>query len=241
MNTRNQARAVSAPPARLGGRLVPAALLFLSAVASGQIQGPERVDAHEPIVLSSQSDAKAYIWKVPQPAKRIAIDNGKTVHIWAPPGKYDVHLITINVDFKAETFEYKEHFATFQVGKPAPKPDPDVPDIPTPEPTAFKAKVQAAVAKVDPAFKALAPDVAGVYADVAGEAKASPGAWDPATMVAEAKTRISSALPVSGIAGWAGFWPLLAKAFKELKLEPTDLAGHIKAFEDVSQVLKGVK
>ena len=58
-------------------------------------------------------------------------------------------------------------------------------------------------------------------------------------MVNEVKVRNISLLPASNLKGWSEFWPGLGEAFRNLKLKSTDLEGHIKAFKEVAEILKG--
>lgn len=211
--------------------VVAAAFLTLTGSLQGQINVPSTVDVHKPIVVSAANEADVYIWHVPAPAIHLTVDGGKTLHIWAPVGKYDLRLTTIKVAWEDKKVSYDEHFAQFQVLGDKPNPDPD------PMPTAFKEQVANALKTVSAPATSYKKNVANNYRAVASEAKANPNAWDAATMVNEVKTRNATALPSSVLAGWSGFWPKLARAFTELKLDSNDLNGHIKAFEDVADVL----
>lgn len=117
-------------------------LLALSpSLAWAQIEMPTTVAPHEPIVAKSVQEADIYLWRVPAPAKRIVLDNGRTLHIWAPPGTYQVELTTIAIkidwDSRKQDVQYAEHSATLKVSgqQPDPKPDPKPnPDPPPPPP-----------------------------------------------------------------------------------------------------------
>lgn len=212
---------------------------------------PDKIDVHKPIIAGAQEEADVYIWKVDRPAMKIVVDNGKAIHVWAPPGEYEVQLTTITVEVSIDpnwdpnsgkppkidkNIQYNEHYAVFEVvGEDGPDP-PDPPNPPTP--TAFKQKIEAALKKVDQSALTYKGEVANIYKAIANEAEAQPNSWDAATMVNESKVRVATALPTSVLSGWSGFWPELAKAFKELKLTKDDLDGHIKAFKEVAEVLE---
>lgn len=234
-------------------KLVFLALVLFSGTVFGQINTPTKVDEHKPIIVSAVTPADVYIWSVRKPATRVVVDNGKTLHIWAPPGVYEVSLTTIKVDVKVDPnwkpdsgttpqvikdVQYNEHFAEFEVVRPGPPtPKPDDP-VPPPVPTAFKQKVSEALKKIVAGI-AYKDKVGENYAAVASEAKANPSAWDAAAMVNEVKVRHATVLPSTALNSWSIFWVDLAKAFVELKLDSSDLQGHIKAFEEVAEVLKG--
>ena len=216
----------------------------------GQISVPDKIDVNRPIIIGAQEEADVYIWRVDRPAIRVIVDNGKTVHVWAPVGKYEVTLTTITVnvginpDWDPESgnpptidkdIEYDEHYAFFEVeGEDGPEP----PDDPDDEPTEFKQIIADGVKKIDAVSLSYKGEVASIYRVIALEAESQPSSWDAATMVNEAKVRVATMLPTSVLSGWSVFWPELAKAFKSLKMPASDLAGHIKAFKEVAETLE---
>lgn len=221
----------------LGSLILLLGLFITPSIA--QIKGPTKIDAHKPIILESVTDADVYIWKIDAPAQKIPINDNKVLHVWAPPKKsaYNVTLTTITVDWDNKKLSYNEYYSTFEVIGNEPGPDPNPGPDPTPEPTAFKQKVEDALKKVKSEYTSYKENVGKVYQLVASEAKSSPNAWDPASMINEAKVRLATELPTQVIIGWMGFWPELAQALKDLKLTADDLDGHIKAFEDIATVL----
>lgn len=210
--------------------------LLFPTILYGQVNIPSKVDNYQPIIASSQSDADVYIWSVPEPALYVTVDNGKAIHVWAPVGKYNVKLTTIKVAWEDKKISYDNHVATFEVVGSTPVPPTPNP-TPDPTPTAFKQKVEAALSKVSDTGKTYKKNIANNYTAIATEVSLNPKAWDVATMVNEAKTRNATVLPSSVMSGWSGFWPDLARALQELKLDSTDLEGHVKAFNDIASVL----
>ena len=138
---------------------------------------------------------------------------------------------------------------------PDPNPTPNPNPNPNPNPTGFGKMVADSLDKVTSVVRNEMVNVRQVdgnilqrkaqdvvrknYADIASEAEKNPNAWDAATMVNEVKVRNISLLPASNLKGWSEVWPGLGEAFRNLKLKSTDLEGHIKAFKDVAEILKG--
>lgn len=206
------------------------------AIGQGQIKAPKTVNVYEPIVIEAQEVANVYVWNLSQGAKFVKAENGKLLYVWAPPGKYNVRLMAIAVDFEKKDIKFNEYETDFEVVGQIPTPTP-IPQ-PTPTPTnSFKEAVQLALTKVITTTLPAKTKVAKNYKDIANEAKENNDAWDAATMVNEAKTRNTSELSLNEMKGWKDFFTDLSKAFVALKLQPTDLDGHIKAFEDVAEVL----
>jgi hypothetical protein len=109
-------------------------LLLMALPAYGQIKAPAQVDEHAPIVCTSEQAADVYLWRISGAAKRIVLDNGKTVHVWAPPGSYEITLTTIAIvidwEKKSKDVVYQEHVAQLKVGnapEPGPNPNPQPP------------------------------------------------------------------------------------------------------------------
>ena len=86
---------------------------------------------HEPIVATvplpeTSADVKQQTiarWRVSGQAERIVLDDGRRVHIWAPPGKYDVVAELITVNWTDQTLRFDEHTASFSVSSPDPLPN----------------------------------------------------------------------------------------------------------------------
>lgn len=222
--------------------------MLLCSQSFGQIKVADKIDEYKPIIIESTTDASIYIWQVrlsvrgpkntDNPVTKVSINNNKTLHVWAEPGKYEVNLTTVNIDWEQKQVTQLDNYATFEVlarGAPIP-PDPG-PNPPPPTPTAFKEKVKSALTKVSPATLTYKTKVAEVYSGIATEAAANPTSWDAALMVNEAKVRNATALPSDVLTQWSGFWPELATAFQALALKPEDLQGHITAFKEVAEVL----
>jgi hypothetical protein len=217
--------------------LATLALLFCTwGTSQAQINVPAQVDVYKPIVISSAIESDVYIWHLSDKAVRLTVDDGKGLHVWAPPGVYDVRLTVIKVDWEGKKVAYNEHFAQFKVvgTKPDDPVDPVDPVVPN---TSFKKAVADALKSVDSSATSYRRNIANNYLSVANEAENNPSAWDAATMVNEVKTRNTSALPASVLSGWSSFWPKLARAFTDLRLQSNDLKGHIKAFKEVHEVL----
>lgn len=220
--------------------------LFLTPNLFGQIKCLDKIDEHKPIIMESETEANVYKWSMSKQISKISLENGRIIHCWAPPGKYDIGLMTITVDFDKKDIQFNEHEFILEVVKgnlpptpPTPPTPPNPPTPPVPPQTAFKQAVASALAKVPTAGQQYKVKIAEVYSGIALEAESQPNAWDAATMVNEAKVRNSGALPVSALTDWKDFWSGLATAFRNLKLSATDLQGHIKAFKEVAEVLKG--
>lgn len=202
------------------------------------INVPDKIDQYKPIIIEAVDNANVYIWSLPDAASKVSLNNGKTLHVWAPPGKYSIKLTTIIVDFEKKDIKYNEGISQFEVlgNSPAPVIPPVVPPV-VPVTSAFKDKVKTLLGKVPAASLTYKSKVADNYKEIAEEAKADKDSWDAAGMVNEVKVRNTNNLPLNILGGWASFFNELGKAFKELNLNPSDLDGHIKAFEDVAEVL----
>lgn len=141
------------------------AMLLCAGVADAQLNVPDNFEEHMPIVIDSCCDADVYIWNVSKPARKVVIDGGKRIHVWAKPGDYEVRLtiITINVSidpsWKPEdgppkiikNVFYDEHYDDFKVGPgPGPDPNPDPDPDPDPEPPVsdFKQMIRDGLSKV---------------------------------------------------------------------------------------------
>lgn len=212
--------------------------LLLCPTVSGQIKIKEKYDEYEPIVGVAETDSDINVWQLVGSAgkkyKKITVNNGKEVHVWAEPGKYDLSLTAIKIVWDKKEVTYNEYYSTFEVLAKGPKP-PDDPD--PPNPSTFKGQVKAALSKVDSSALSHKTKVAEVYSGIAKEAEAQPDSWDAALMVNEAKVRNATVLPTEALSKWAPFWTDLAKALQGLNLPAEDLKGHIQAFKDIAEVL----
>lgn len=116
------------------------AVLLLPLTVLGQvIDVPAQVEPYAPVVASVKADADVYLWESSSPTVSIIpIGNGKTVHIWAPPGTHKLRCLclTVDVDFAKETksIEQKTYLGGFVVGSPSPGPNPNPTPGPIPEP-----------------------------------------------------------------------------------------------------------
>jgi hypothetical protein len=179
------------------------AILLAASSAWAQIIAPTSVDEHFPIVCRSEGQADVYIWQVTSPAKRLVVENGRAVHVWAPPGKYEVRLttITIAIDWEKQSkdIQYNEHLAEFTVGAvPDPDPDPDPKPDPTPNPYHPDPALQAAVSPVK-ALSLSQPDskaLAEMYATVASQSRA--GAFTDYGQLRAELVKRGSALSLKG-------------------------------------------
>lgn len=220
--------------------------MLFATVAFSQITVTEKVEVFNPVQAESKLAADVYFWKTDATTKYITVGGGKQVHIWAPPGKHTLGLVTVSVDVKTppdwkpgqpvqKDIKYNEYTTTFEITGVGPTPiDPVVPVIPT---TPFKDQIKAALTKVSGQGLQSKANVGNIYLKIAKEAESKPASWDAATMVNEVKTRATATLPISVLKDWQNFWPAVSTAFKDLKLASTDLNGHIKAFKDVAEVL----
>jgi hypothetical protein len=114
-------------------------LLWLATPAIAEIQIESTFAPHEPIVATvampeTPADVKQQTiarWRISGQAERIVVDEGRAVHIWAPPGTYDVVAELISVNWTDQTIRFEEHTASFSVTSPDP-PTPPTPPTPTP-------------------------------------------------------------------------------------------------------------
>ena len=206
-----------------------------------------------------------YIWTISEPAAHIVSDKGDKVYVWAKPGRYSVGLTVVWMQTKEISLagekikvllgwdlkNYNKYFVVQDKDGPDPNPNPN----PNPNPTGFGKMVFDSLEKVSSVVRNKMVDVRQAdgnilqrksqdvvkknYADIAKEAEKNPDSWDAATMVNEVKVRNISSLPTDNLKGWNNFWPGLGEAFRSLKLESTDLEGHIKAFKEVAEILGG--
>jgi hypothetical protein len=212
-------------------------LMLATAVSSAQIIVPSTIDQYYPIVVESSEVADGYTWTYPEPLIGIQTNNGRTVHIWGPPGKYRVQLTTIKIDWKAEKFEQKAFTKSFTVLGVAPGPTPPGPTPPAP--TAFKSQLKEALAGVDAGFRSFAKDLGANYRITANKAKRDPSGWDSQSLINRVSQQHGTDLSIEAIKGWKAFWPKVSTAMDTLKLDPNDLDGYIAAFLVIADVLEG--
>lgn len=103
-------------------------LLAGRAAAALEVKGEASYKPHTPIVLtaSGASDKAQYLWDVSAPAKVREV--GGSLHVWAPPGAYDVSLIA--VDFEKKTLERARFSFTVEGAPQPPGPGPNPPPTP---------------------------------------------------------------------------------------------------------------
>ena len=118
---------------------VIACLLWLATPAIAEIQIESEYAPHEPIVatvamLDTPAEVKQQTiarWRISGQAERVLVDDGRTVHIWAPPGNYELVAELISINWTDQSFRFEEHTASFSVSSPDP-PTPPTPPTPTP-------------------------------------------------------------------------------------------------------------
>lgn len=215
-------------------------------ISLADIQVVDRFQVYEPIVASSTEDADLYIWDVRGTnsyyPSTMEVDNGKTLHIWSKPGKYQIHLKTISVDWESKKVQYLSFVQDIEIISPEPTPPtppgPGPGPDPKPNPTGFEGKIQVALQTVPSNAISHKKVVGQIYQSIAAEAAANPSAWGPASMMNEVKVRNLSNFPSLEVGkGWNKFWQGVAKAFVEEKLDSNDLAGHVEAFNKIANVL----
>ncbi len=118
--------------------LILAMALICGPPQAAALSGHMEVDEHEPIVIAATVEipdgwSPLYDWDADKPARIREIDNGRTIHVWAPPGKYEVELsvimakaggLTGAIEFKKET-----SVTVLTVRGTSPTPDPDDDDV----------------------------------------------------------------------------------------------------------------
>jgi hypothetical protein len=106
--------------------------LFGSAWA--QIQVPAETPPHVPIVATCAMPLVGepqFTWSASPNASLIVSADGKTAHIWAPPGEHRLEVLALSIDWDNRRSEFKKYQATFTVVGVNPTPVPPKPD-PTP-------------------------------------------------------------------------------------------------------------
>jgi hypothetical protein len=103
---------------------------FSCRLVHAQIDCPDEVADHAPIVARATETASIYLWEIREPAQRLLVADGQEIHIWAPPGRYTIKLTAISIDWESKHVAYREyrHALTVQGETPGPDPDPDPPD-----------------------------------------------------------------------------------------------------------------
>lgn len=91
---------------------------------------------HEPIVATVTGLASLYLWDDTTGFEVIELDGGKTLHVWAKPGKYRLRCRLLVVDWDKKAFTSTRVSADFIVTPLVPEPDPvpPVPPVPPPPP-----------------------------------------------------------------------------------------------------------
>lgn len=119
------------------------ALIALALVAAGtalgQVKAGKEFKEHEPVILSSETEASIYTWDVTPVgegrADVIPVGDGRTAHVWASPGRFRVRLTTITIDWDMRKTSYGAHSHEFEViGDPCPIPPAPPAPPPSPEP-----------------------------------------------------------------------------------------------------------
>ena len=95
------------------------AVLVLTSAAVCQIKVEAEFAPYRPIVatldLPDEPDGTQTIARWTVGAERIILDAGRTVHIWAPPGKYAIRCEVITVNWTEQQISFDEHQAAFVV------------------------------------------------------------------------------------------------------------------------------
>lgn len=116
-------------------------ILLLMAMTQPQltVKAPIEFEPYQPIVIESNYEKEdgttvLFDWVIDRPAQLREVDNGHTVHVWAPPGKYEATLTILKtkVDFEKKTVtqsKEKKYFTIIVKGK---EPDPEDPIVPVP-------------------------------------------------------------------------------------------------------------
>ncbi len=97
---------------------------------------PSRIDVnpqyavHQPIVATVQTAASIYVWDEPATFRAIELDNGRVLHIWAPPGRHKLRCLLLTVDWDKHTITNARVTAEFVVGMDIPPPPPPPPPPP---------------------------------------------------------------------------------------------------------------
>lgn len=109
-------------------------LLLLAVCSQATITAPTEVEQYKPIVVAAVTTADPgsetqYIWKS-STTEFIAVDNNKTLHIWAKPGTHKIDLTAVTINWEAHKFLLESKEVTFTVKGAINPPDP--PNPPTP-------------------------------------------------------------------------------------------------------------
>ena len=99
---------------KIWGWCVLAALLPVACMEAG-IDVKERYDVHEPIVATVTDEASVYFWDLSATFKAIEVGDGKTLYIWAPPGRHQLKCILLTIDWEAHTVAKKSTQAEFMI------------------------------------------------------------------------------------------------------------------------------
>jgi hypothetical protein len=98
------------------------------------------VTEHQPVVIEANLEIEPgwqvlFDWDVDKPARAREVDNGKVVHIWAPPGRYEIELSAILVNWDTRELKKQEQTTSLVIlgddstpPDPGPTPDPAVPE-----------------------------------------------------------------------------------------------------------------
>lgn len=79
-------------------------------------------ELYEPIIATVDQEATVYFWDYPETFQAIELDNGRTLHIWAPPGEHHLKCLLLTIDWEAKTVTKASLYAEFIVGEPGPLP-----------------------------------------------------------------------------------------------------------------------
>lgn len=116
-----------------------ALLLLTSLLGQTTIDAPSEVEPYKPIVVTAnvvapEGSQVSYLWDA-NTVESIVV-NDKILHVWAPPGKHTIELITFAINWEARTSQVARVKATISVkgsvvNPPDPPSPPDDPNPPT--------------------------------------------------------------------------------------------------------------
>lgn len=184
----------------------------------------------------------------------------KAAHVWASPGSFKLMANVVWMSYEEVevsvgdgtmkkirnllAWDVQSYEKTFQVLSPEPEPEPEPGPGPGPDPnpnppippSGFEAQILAALREIGSPPSRV--KVGEVYSEVAEKANTRRDVYKPATMVDETKTRVVSTLTPEELQTWGPFWPKLNQAFRDRQMEESDTDAFIKAFRELSTILK---
>lgn len=107
-------------------------LLCLISAASGQVE----IKVEKRLRLEAAGSADVWIWSAPLPL--VTEQQGATLYVEGPAGKYRVGVVGLTIDWENKLFSQENGFVDIELGGkpgpgPGPTPKPDDPSIPDDE------------------------------------------------------------------------------------------------------------